>query len=321
MIRRLLITFVLVLVLGFLAFYGVSYFTKEEPLNEIPFSSPSHLDTSKSSSSLPIESTSPTTLEANKSTEAGKSTTAEKPSESSGSSTSTTSRSVTPSRGTETASSGVSGVSSEGTKETTKPSVERETPSTTESGHVAESSKHPAESTPGISSTSSFAKASESGKKERTESGRKERREESTSSGRKDRTQETTTGSRKRSETYVSEEESPSVYRKRTSSGSMTSSSREMLRLNVVAIGYFRTEEEARLVAPYIARNAGLSDYMITKARDKDYYTIQVGAYVNKEEADRLVERLSQQRFPVRLESKVVPLSALNKNRIDYQRY
>ncbi|HWP47847.1 MAG TPA: SPOR domain-containing protein [Candidatus Limnocylindrales bacterium] len=321
MIRRLLITFVLVLVLGFLAFYGVSYFTKEEPLNEIPFSSPSHPDASKSSSSLPPESTSPATLEANKSTEVGRSTTAEKPSESSGSSTSATSRSVTPPRSTETTSSGVSGMSSEGTKETTKPSVERETPSTTGSGHVAESSKHSAESTPGTSSTSSFAKASESGKKEKTESGRKERAEESTSSGRKDRTQETTTGSRKRSETYVSEEESPSIYRKRTSSGSMTSSSREMLRLNVVAIGYFRTEEEARSVAPYIARNAGLSDYMVTKARDRDYYTIQVGAYVNKEEADRLVERLSQQRFPVRLESKVVPLSALNKNRVDYQRY
>lgn len=321
MIRRLLITFILVLVLGLLAFYGVSYFTKEEPLNEIPFSSSSHLDTSKSSSSLPSESTSSTPLEVNKSTEAGKSNvTAEKPSEPSSSSTGALSRSVTPPRSTETTSSGVSGMSSESPKETTKPSVERETPGTTGSSHLAESSKHPAESTPGTSSAPSFAKASESGRKDRMESGRKERTEESSSSGRKDRTQETTTGSRKRSETSVSENESPSVYRKRTG-GSMTSSSREMLRLNVVSIGYFRTEEEARSVAPYLARNAGLSDYMITKAIDKDYYTIQVGAYVNKEEADRLVDRLSQQRFPVRLESKVVPLSALNKNRVDYQRY
>jgi cytoskeletal protein RodZ len=331
MLRRLLITFVLVLVLGLVAFFGVQYFTTqegEETLPNIPF--PSTSDDSKIETSS--ESTSSTTgSDATKSPSL-----TEKPTESSG----PLSKLIPPFKSTETTPGVSSETSSEGRKET-EVSTEKETSGTSGSIHLSggketkplpdktetsgpSGTSHPSDDTRRLSdsttrtsttspSSGSIARLEPeskerpgSGKKERPESSWKERDEESPSGT-------STAAVPKKPGSSYSESESSSSDYKRPSGGGGTYS-KQNVHLNVVSIGFFRTENEAKSVAPYIVQNAGLSDYMVTKAQDGVYYTIQVGAYANKDEADRLVERLSQQRFPVRLESKKVPVSVLHRN-------
>jgi len=311
MIRRLFVTFILVLVLGFLAFYGVSYFTKEEePLQEIPFSTSP--DASKSSSSSSPESAPSQSGE----TTAKAPTAGEKAPESSSPSVTAGNRTSipVPSKGPETTPGASPEKSPENIREA-KSLTDKETLGTT----PPESSKPTVEITRETPTTTAppVAKSSEPGRKERT--------------------QETSSTTRKRSEISTSESESSVAESRRAPTGDeyivrvknpifenqlptirksleqmnipvVVTSTRENVNLNVVSIGYFRTRSDAESVAQLIAQNAGLSDYMITQVPNGTYYTIQAGAYYNKSEADRLVERLSRQRFPVRLESKRVPV-------------
>lgn len=310
MIRRLLITFILVVVLGLFAFYGVSYFTKEEEsLKEIPIAtgpetsellSPETSEPSTSSESMPTE-TAEEIIEP--------STPGEKPSETSGTSTTAAispgTRQATSTQGTEVASE----------EPSEKPEVVSPAKTETPAGTGPSSEVSTAESTRKIAPVppSPSVRSAEPKPTEQTTTLRKPElpvSEPGSSSVAKDKQEST-------GDTYVVKITNP-IFEKQISSirrfldqmniPIVVTPSTEKINLNVVAVGYFRTENEARSVAPYIARNINISDYMVTKASNGIYYTVQLGAYYNKSEADRLVARLSQQRFPVRLETKKVPV-------------